>query len=84
MRIMDAYLLLGLLANVAFLGLADWVTYRRLVTKGYDSSMLIMALLNVAIAIGIYYLIYRPLRQRYLVRKIARAEGRLPAHRSAH
>ena len=73
MRIMDFYLLLGLLVHVGFLGLTDWLGYRHLVTHGYDHTVLILAVLNVAIAFGLYYLIYRPLRQRALVRKQARA-----------
>ena len=36
MGVMNIYLLVGLLVHVAFLGLADWLAYRHLVTHGYD------------------------------------------------
>ena len=72
MRLMDAYLLLGLLVHIGFLGLADWMGYHHLLKHGYDHTVLILGILNVAIAFGMYYLVYRPLRQRFLVRKTAR------------
>ena len=78
MRIMDAYLMLGLLVHIGFLGLTDWLGYRHLIKHGYDPTILILAVLNVAIGFGIYYLVFRPLRQRALRRKAARAEGKLP------
>ena len=79
MRIMDAYLLLGLLVHIGFLGLTDWLGYRHIIKHGYDHTVLILALLNVGIGCGIYYLVFRPLRQRAVLRKTARAEGKLPA-----
>jgi hypothetical protein len=77
MRIMDAYLMLGLLVHIGFLGLTDWLGYRHIIKHGYDHTVLILAVLNVAIGLGIYYLVFRPLRQRALRRKAAQAEGKL-------
>jgi hypothetical protein len=64
--------LFGLLVHVALLGLVDWLGYRHLVTHGYDHTLLVLALLNVGIFIGIYYLVLRPLRQRIQLRRMAR------------
>ena len=77
MRVMDFYLMLGLLVHIGFLGLTDWLGYRHLVKHGYDHTVLILAILNVAIFFGIYFLIYRPLRQRAIRRKLARAAANL-------
>ena len=52
---MNIYLLVGLLVHVAFLGLADWLAYRHLVKHGYDHTVLILGVLNVAIVFGVYY-----------------------------
>jgi hypothetical protein len=74
MRIMDAYLMLGLLVHIGFLGLTDWLGYRHIIKHGYNHTGIIMAVLNVAIGFGIYYLVFRPLRRRALLRKAARAK----------
>ena len=79
MRIMDYYLLLGLVVHLGFLGLTDWLGYRHLVRHGYDHTVLVLALLNVGIGFGLYYLVLRPLRQRVRLRKRARAAGTQPA-----
>lgn len=73
MRIMDYYLLIGLAVHIAFLGLVDWLGYHHLVTRGYDHTVLFLALLNVGIGFGLYYLVLCPLRQRVLLRRKARA-----------
>lgn len=73
MRVMDAYLMLGLLVHIGFLGLTDWLGYRHVIKHGYDHTVLILATLNIAIFAGIYFLIYRPLRQRAIRRKRNRA-----------
>ena len=72
MRLIDYYLLLGLLVHVAFLGLVDWLGYNHLVKHGYHPTVLLLALLNVAIFFGLYYLVFRPLRQRMARRRMAR------------
>jgi hypothetical protein len=72
MRLIDYYLLLGLLVHVAFLGLVDWLGYNHLVKHGYHPTVLLLALLNVAIFCGLYYLVIRPLRQRVVRRRMAR------------
>lgn len=71
MLLMDCYLLLGLLVHVAFLGLVDWLGYNHLVRHGYHPSILALALLNVAICFGLYYLVMRPLYQRLVRRRAA-------------
>lgn len=71
MNVMDWYLLLGLLIHVAFLGLVDWLGYRHLVTHGYHPSVLLLGLLNMAIFVGLYYLVARPLYQRMVRRRRA-------------
>ena len=72
MTLMDYYLLLGLLVHVAFLGLVDWLGYNHLVKHGYHPSVLVLALLNVAIIFGLYYLVLRPLHQRIVRRRTVR------------
>lgn len=72
MGVMDYYLLLGLLVHVAFLGLVDWLGYKHWVNHGYHHTLLLLALLNVAIGIGLYYLVLRPLYQRRVRRRRAR------------
>ena len=83
MGIMDVYLLLGLLANVGFVILADWLGYKHFVKHGYDHTLLILLLLNIAIGFGLYYLVFRTLQKRVRLRRQARAEGRLPLKRPA-
>jgi len=68
----DFYLLFGLLIHVALLGLVDWLGYRHLVTHGYDHTLLALALLNIGIFFGIYYLVLRPLHRRLQLRRTAR------------
>ncbi len=72
MRLIDYYLLLGLLVHIGFLGLADWLGYNHLVNHGYHPSVLVLAVLNIAIFVGIYYLIIRTLHQRIVRRRMAR------------
>jgi len=67
------YLLFGLLIHVALLGLVDWLGYHHLVTYGYDHTLLALALLNVGIFFGIYYLVLCPLHRRIQRRRTARA-----------
>ena len=67
------YLLFGLLIHVALLGLVDWLGYHHLVTYGYDHTLLVLALLNVGIFFGIYYLVLCPLHRRIQRRRTARA-----------
>lgn len=69
----DFYLLFGLLIHVALLGLVDWLGYHHLVTHGYDHTLLALALLNIGVFFGIYYLVLRPLRRRIQLRRMARA-----------
>jgi hypothetical protein len=69
----DYYLLLGLGMHLAFLGLVDWLAYRHLVTHGYDISVLLLGLLNIAIFCGVYYLVWLPLRRRIRARRLLRA-----------
>jgi uncharacterized BrkB/YihY/UPF0761 family membrane protein len=83
MGIMDVYLLLGLLANVGFVMLADWLGYQHFMKHGYDHTLLILLLLNVAIGFGLYYLVFRTLQKRVRLRRQAKAEGRLPLKRTA-
>jgi hypothetical protein len=61
-----------LLIHVALLGLVDWWGYRHLVTQGYHPTLLVLALLNVGIFFGIYYLVLRPLHRRIQLRRTAR------------
>ena len=68
----DFYLLFGLLIHVALLGLVDWLGYHHLVTQGYHVSLLLLALLNVGVFFGIYYLVLRPLYRRIQLRRMAR------------
>ena len=68
----DFYLLFGLLIHVALLGLVDWLGYHHLVTHGYDHTLLALALLNIGIFFGIYYLVLRPLHRRLQLRRTAR------------
>lgn len=77
MRLIDYYLLLGLLIHVAFLILVDWLGYHHLVTHGYDPTLLLLALLNIGIFCGLYYLVFRPLRQRTLRRRLAQQRRQL-------
>ena len=72
MRLIDYYLLFGLLIHIGFLGLADWLGYNHLVNYGYHPSILVLAVLNIVIFIGIYYLIIRTLHQRIVRRRMAR------------
>lgn len=76
MGVMNIYLLVGLLVHVAFLGLADWLAYRHVVTHGYDHTVLILGVLNVVIGCGIYYLIYLPMRRHVRLRRMARDGSR--------
>jgi len=70
------YLLFGLFIHVALLGLVDWLGYRHLVTHGYDPTLLALALLNIGVCFGIYYLVLRPLSRRIQLRRMARAARR--------
>jgi hypothetical protein len=72
MRLIDYYLLAGLFVHIAFLGLVDWLGYNHLVQHGYHPSLVVLAALNVAILIGLYYLVLRPLQQRIARRRLAR------------
>ena len=45
---------------MALLGLVDWLGYHHLVTHGYDHTLLALALLNIGVFFGIYYLVLRP------------------------
>ncbi len=83
MGLMDFYLLLGLGANVGFVILADWLGYKHFVKHGYDHTLLILLVLNVAIGFGLYYLVFRTLQKRVRLRRQARAEGKLPLKRPA-
>jgi hypothetical protein len=76
----DFYLLFGLLIHVALLGLVDWLGYRHLITHGYDHTLLALALLNVGIFCGIYYIVLRPLHRRIQLRRMVREarRSRLP------
>ena len=71
MRLIDYYLLAGLFVHVALLGLVDWLGYKHLVQHGYHPTLLLLALLNVAILCGLYYLVIRPLHQRIVRRRMA-------------
>ena len=66
--------------HVALLGLVDWLGYRHLVTYGYDPTLLALALLNIGIFFGIYYLVLRPLYRRIQLRRKAREarQSRIP------
>ena len=68
----DFYLLFGLFIHVALLGLVDWLGYHHLVTHGYDHTLLALALLNIGVFFGIYYLVLCPLRRRIQLRRTAR------------
>lgn len=68
----DYYLLFGLLIHVALLGLVDWIGYRHLVTNGLDRSIVALLALNIAIACGLYYLVFLPLQQRFRTRRVVR------------
>jgi hypothetical protein len=83
MGIMDIYLLLGLLSNVGFVILADWLGYHHFMKHGYDHTLLILLVLNVAIGFGLYYLVFRTLQKRVRLRRQAKASGRLPLQRAA-
>jgi hypothetical protein len=65
-----------LLIHVALLGLVDWLGYRHLMTHGYDHTLLALAVLNVGIFFGIYYIVLRPLHRRIQLRRMARAARR--------
>jgi hypothetical protein len=82
MGIMDVYLLLGLLSNVGFVILADWLGYHHFVKHGYHPTLLILFVLNIAIGFGLYYLVFRTLKKRVRLRQQARAEGRLRLKRA--
>jgi len=58
---------------VALLGLVDWLGYHHLVTQGYHVSLLLLALLNIGVFFGIYYLVLRPLQRRIQLRRMVRA-----------
>jgi hypothetical protein len=64
------------LIHVALLGLVDWLGYRHLMTHGYDHTLLALAVLNVGIFFGIYYIVLRPLQRRIQLRRTARAARR--------
>ena len=70
------YLLFGMLIHVALLGLVDWLGYRHWVSQGYDHTLVALALLNVAIFFGLYYLVVRPLARRIRLRRVARTARR--------
>ncbi len=72
MLLIDYYLLMGLLVHVAFLGLVDWLGYHHLVRHGYHPSLVFLALLNIGIFFGLYYVVLRPLYQRIVRRRMAR------------
>lgn len=72
--ITDCYLLFGLFIHVALLGMVDWLGYRHLVTRGYDHTLLALALLNVGVICGIYYLVACPLQRRIQLRRAARQQ----------
>jgi hypothetical protein len=57
-------------------GLVDWLGYHHLMNHGYHPSLVVLALLNIAIAIGIYYLVIRTLQQRLARRRVAREMAR--------
>ena len=76
LNLADYYLLLGLFMHLAFLGLVDWLGYHHLVTHGYDHTVLLLALLNVAIFFGLYYLVFLPVRRSVRARRMLRAAGR--------
>jgi len=61
---------------VALLVLVDWLGYRHLVTHGYDHTLLALAVLNIGIVFGIYYIVLRPLQRRIQLRRTARAARR--------
>jgi len=61
---------------VALLGLVDWLGYHHLITHGYNHTLLALALLNVGIFFGIYYIVLRPLHRRIQLRRTARAARR--------
>ena len=65
---------------MALLGLVDWLGYRHLITHGYDHTLLALALLNVGIFFGIYYIVLRPLYRRVQLRRMAREarQARIP------
>ena len=73
MRLIDYYLLAGLFVHVAFLGLVDWLGYLHLLKYGYHPSLLLLGLLNVVIFLGLYFLVFCPLRQRVQRRRLAQA-----------
>lgn len=83
MTVMDFYLLLGLLANVGFVILADWLGYNHFMKHGYDHTLLILLVLNIAIGFGLYFLVFRTLQKRVQLRRQARAEGRSSLERQA-
>ncbi len=83
MGVMDFYLLLGLAANVGFVVLADWMAYNHFMKHGYNHNLLILFILNIAIAFGLYFLVYRTLQKRVRLRRQARAQGKLPLKRTA-
>ena len=61
---------------MALLVLVDWLGYRHLVTHGYDHTLLALAVLNIGIVFGIYYIVLRPLQRRIQLRRTARAARR--------
>jgi hypothetical protein len=65
--------LFGLLVHVTLLGLVDWLGYHHLITHGYDATLLALALLNIGVFFGIYYLVLRPLQRRIQLRRRVRA-----------
>ncbi len=83
MGLMDFYLLLGLAANVGFVILADWLGYRHFMKHGYDHTLLILLILNIAIGFGLYFLVFRTLQKRVRMRRQARAAGGHPLKRAA-
>jgi hypothetical protein len=83
MGLMDVYLLLGLLSNVGFVILADWLGYKHFMKHGYDHTLLILFLLNVAIGFGLYFVLDLTLQKRVRLRRQEKAEGRWPLKRTA-
>lgn len=72
MTVVDYYLLLGLLIHFGFLGLVDWLGYHHLMKHGFHPSLLFLICLNIAIFVGVYYLIIRTLHQRIIRRRATR------------
>lgn len=80
--LMDYYLLFGLFVHVALLGLVDWLGYRHFMTHGYNHTLSVLLLFNVAVGFGIYYLVWLPFRRRLALHRQIRQAGRLQARQS--